>query len=98
MATIAAVFARMEVANTSQRLKEAFKTLRPTKRWTGKVPYGFTLVDAPDGKGKVLEPVPEAIAIIREAGLRFMDDAVPESGQAIAEDFNKRSRTRSTSA
>jgi len=90
MATIAAVFARMEVANTSQRLKEAFKTLRPTKRWTGKAPYGFTLVDAPDGKGKVLEPMPEAIAIIREAGLRFMDDAVPESGQAIAEDFNKR--------
>lgn len=88
MATIAAVFARMEAANISARRIAANKELRTTVRWTSsRPPYPFMSVDAPDGKGKVLVRDPESYAITREIGMRVLDR---QSRYSIMDDLNER--------
>lgn len=88
MATIAAVFARMEAANMSARRIAANKELRTTVRWTSsRPPYPFMSVDAPDGKGKVLVRDPESYAITREIGTRVLDK---QSRYSIMADLNER--------
>jgi site-specific DNA recombinase len=88
MAYIAAVFARMEVRNTSKRLIDANKELRTTKRWqSGRPPYGFMSIPAEDGKGRWLVHDPVSHPVMREMGLRVLDR---QSRNSIAIELSER--------
>jgi DNA invertase Pin-like site-specific DNA recombinase len=90
MAYIAAVFARIEAANTSARVTAAKATIRQTMRHDGAVPYCYVSVEAPDGRGKTLDTDPDAVKIVREIYHRLTDDSAVESLSAVAWDLNSR--------
>ncbi len=61
-ATILAVFGEMEAAAIASRVKAARAHLVKEGRWTGGgVPYGYQVVDNPNGPGKILAQDPERI-------------------------------------
>lgn len=88
MVQIIAVFAELERAMIRERIVASKDYLRSVgKHWTGHAPYGLRIVQAPDGKGKVLERDPGAVAVIREVADRLI---AGESGSAIASDLQRR--------
>ncbi len=83
-----ATFAEMESANTSMRVKGAHEYLRRNKRWGGgRSPYGYKIIDNPDGAGKVLAVNGMTADIVREAVRRVI---AGESVNSIATDFSER--------
>jgi len=72
-ATMLAVFAEMEAAALSARVRAARRTLVTAgRRVGGRSPFGFMNIANPDGPGKVLAPDPERISIIEEVARRAM--------------------------
>ena len=66
-ATMLAVFAEMEAAAISARVKAARRAIISAgRRAGGRVPFGFMNVPNPDGPGYVLAHDPERIDILRE--------------------------------
>ncbi|MGI5245472.1 recombinase family protein [Dactylosporangium sp. CA-139066] len=96
VATLLAAVGEIEIANMVERRERASEHLRTTNRWPGgPAPYGYKAVDAPDGKGKVLELSGPEATIAREIVGRVITG---ESREEIARDLNDRniptSRTR----
>ena len=88
MAYLASIFAKMESAATSVRVSGAHEYLRRNLRWGGgRPPYGYQVIDNPDGKGKVLVIDPERAEVVREAVRRVIGG---ESVTSVAADFNER--------
>ena len=88
IAYIIAIFAEMEAANTSERVAGAHEYLRRVGRWGGgRPPYGYRVIDNPDGKGKVLIIDPETADVVREAVRRVIGG---ESVTSVAAGFNER--------
>ncbi len=66
---LAALFAEMELKRIKNRAKDAHAYLRRTPRWPGgQPPFGYMIVDAPDGQGKSLAPDPVTSKIVRRMG------------------------------
>ncbi|WP_084800413.1 recombinase family protein [Promicromonospora kroppenstedtii] len=60
VATILAAFAEMELSVIRDRVKDGRAILDAQKRFAGGVvPYGYRVVDNPDGNGKILAPDPD---------------------------------------
>lgn len=73
---IAAEVARAERERMKERNRAANARGRAAGRWTGgAAPYGFRVVDNPDGPGRVLEIVPEEAALLREAAAMILAGA-----------------------
>ncbi len=80
--------ARAESANTSARVRSSIAHLKASGRWAaGKAPYGFRVIDNPDGPGRVLDRDPAEAAIIREVAARVL---AGESTYRVARDLNAR--------
>lgn len=72
--SVMAGLAKAERERMSARARRAHKARKDAGRFAGgTVPYGLRLTAHPSGKGKVLEPDPEAIELLREAGQRLAD-------------------------
>jgi len=88
MAYLASIFAKMESQATSVRVAGAHEYLRRNKRWGGgRPPYGYQVIDNPDGKGKVLAIDPVTAEVVREAVGRVIHG---ESVTSVAAGFNAR--------
>jgi site-specific DNA recombinase len=87
MAGIVAIFAELEAATISLRVKDAQRHLAATGRWRGgRRPFGWTPEPRPEG-GYRLALVPEEAEVVREIVGRVLDR---ETLVAIVEDLNVR--------
>lgn len=74
MAKVIAVFAELESETIGMRVSSAHEHLRREGRWTGgKVPYGYRVIDNPNGAGRVLEPNPAEVEILHRIVKRVLD-------------------------
>jgi DNA invertase Pin-like site-specific DNA recombinase len=88
MAEILQVFAAMEAASISARLRDSVHYLRRNARFPGgRVPYGYRTAPNPDGPGRVLELDPEAARVVREAAEAILSG---RSAYAVARDLTAR--------
>ena len=63
---IASIFAELELKRIQGRYKAAHAYLRTTNRWaTGRPPFGFMIVDHPEGSGKALAVDPVSSQYVR---------------------------------
>jgi site-specific DNA recombinase len=63
---IASIFAELELQRIRGRYKAAHSYLRTTNRWaTGRPPFGFMIVDHPEGSGKALAVDPVSSQYVR---------------------------------
>src|SRR3712207_25928 len=78
---IKAEVARAERERMRDRSRAARRRAITAGRWAGggQVPYGFQVVDNPDGPGKVLAHEPREAAFIREAAERVLAGENPTS-------------------
>jgi site-specific DNA recombinase len=73
MVEIVSVFAAMEAAAISARVRSARAYLPTVGRWRGGPrPYGYRIAPHPDGRGKILEHDPAEAAVVR----RIVDEAL----------------------
>lgn len=76
---IEAEVARAERERMRARGRSKDRRLREAGRWPGgPPPFGYRIVDNPDGPGRVLEPVPEEAEVVRLAARRVL------SGEPLA--------------
>nr|WP_243876495.1 recombinase family protein [Streptomyces sp. 846.5] len=74
MAKVIAVFAELESETIGMRVSSAHEHLRREGRWTGgKVPYGYRVIDNPDGAGRVLAINPEERDLLHRVVKRVID-------------------------
>lgn len=68
-----AMFAEMELKRFKGRNRDARKFLNGRDRWPGgSIPYGFKVIDHPEGTGKTLVQDPEAAEIVKMIGRMFL--------------------------
>jgi len=73
IAGVLAEVARMEAENAASRMRTAVEYRHNIGRHTGgPPPLGYRTVDAPDGAGKVLEPLPSEAALVRSLAARLL--------------------------
>lgn len=87
IANVIAFLAEGELEAIRERQVSSRRKLRETARWPGgRPPYGYRVIDNPDGQGKVLEIDPHAYPVVRR-----IVDAVLEgvSLHRICTDLNK---------
>ena len=65
--------AKQESEKKSERIRRQKDWARRNGRWLGQAPFGYRTVDAPDGRGRVLEAVPAEAAIVVELARRILD-------------------------
>lgn len=88
MAQLLGVFAELEAATIGQRVRSSIAKLKREHRWPGgRVPYGYRVVDRPDGPGRMLVPEEEAASVVVELADRVVSG---ESLYSIARDVNQR--------
>jgi site-specific DNA recombinase len=87
MAKVIAVFAELEADTIGLRVSNAHEHLRREGRWTGgRVPYGYRVVDNPDGAGRVLEVNQDEAKVVREVVDRVL---AKDSLMTIAKDLTR---------
>ncbi|MFJ1704417.1 recombinase family protein [Kitasatospora sp. NPDC088346] len=80
--------AQMEAEAIKERVQGSRAELRSQGRWHGgRIPYGWTVIENPNGKGWVLVECPETGPIVREIIRRVIDG---DSIYSIANDLDRR--------
>jgi len=75
-AVMLAVFGEMEAEAIRARVRAARVHLAKTGRWTGGgVPYGYTVIDNPEGPGRVLVKDPDRIGWVERIARMALDGA-----------------------
>ncbi len=73
LAGVLAIFAELESATISDRVRDAKHYLAKIGRWAGgTVPYGYVCIENPEGKGFIITPEPVAARRIKIAAARLI--------------------------
>lgn len=65
--------AKQESEKKSERIRRQKDWARRHGRWVGQAPFGYRTVDAPDGRGRVLEVAPAEAVVVVELARRVLD-------------------------
>jgi DNA invertase Pin-like site-specific DNA recombinase len=88
IASVLAEVARMEREAISMRVTSSINTLRSIGRFSGgNVPYGYQVMERPDGPGKTLAIEPTEAAVVQDAARRILDG---DTLQRVCIDLNAR--------
>ncbi len=90
IATILAAFAEFESAVISERTRDGKAFVSKIGRYVGgQVPFGYRVIDNPEGKGRVLTVDDDAAKMIRDAAKDILIDKPATSAYAIATRWNQ---------